>query len=266
MAIERTEQEYQWKMIEEQRIIAENNPADIEALLGYSWLLVVGGACISRELAWSGVEIGRQAARDFPDSGLVHRQLGVVLQTFADHYDCLADHMDEIEAEFKLGRSLEPEYQQSCQWLADAFWKLGRYREALAELEQHSRPDDRVVARFVRVYLSMGDIKAAVPFIEKALELNQEPKHSLNYSPWLENLHEAALFYKDSEQANSAALETFARIYFSRGGNATALHLVNNALSIESAEEARARLKSLRYEICQKGIVSLIGVKKCLDE
>jgi tetratricopeptide (TPR) repeat protein len=240
--------------LEAARCRTESNPNDIVSLLSYSLALVESGPNISRDLAWRGVEIGKQAARDFPDSGLVHLQLGVVLQTYATNYDCLTDFVDEIEAEYQLARTMDPDYSHTFTRLSDLYWELGQYDHAVEKLRQD--PDQSsasTVQRFVAIYLAMEDIASALPFIEKAITLHKQTTNAIFYDPGLENLYRQAFSYekatKDTKQLSLSAMEKFASIYLSMGNRETALHFVDKALSQELSSAIKMRLVALQRKI-----------------
>jgi len=242
----KNEQEIQWKLIEEQRIIAENTGWH----WGTSWVFMAigfGGACISRELALEWSEIGRQARETFPIQALCIGNLELCSKHLPIINDCLADQWWN-KAELSLDDlwSWISAILSMARW---CFWKLGRYRESLAELDQYSR-QTRYSSPVVRVYLSIGWHKTAVPFIRRRLNWTRNQNIKLQSMAWEPS--EAAIYKDQNKQL--CGFGNFAPDLLSLVAEMRLHAFGNNALSMNPLKR-QGKTKSLNTRL-SKGIVA----------
>lgn len=166
--------------LEELRVQCEFN-ANLDTRLKYGILLVQyaqkAKANPSAIIDWQqaanrSISVCRDTVQEFPLSAEAHRELAYCLGLYAEAFGTIDDHIDEIKNLYRQAAHLGiPNIQRGHDHLANLYAAIGRYGEAVEELDLHPLMRQHTVFYQAELLVKNADYNRALSKLEEYEQL-----------------------------------------------------------------------------------------------
>lgn len=164
----------------------KDDPDDLNLALAYSrYLMSYAGKAKKNETAkisWQkaanlSLKICEKSLMEFPDSAAAHFNMAERLSHYAELYDKVADHIDEVCRLYRRSCEIDKSFNHWSGRLAELYAKVGRYKEAIAELDSHPFRNEDSILLSAKYHVQIGEKAMVLAKIKEFEQLCYENDH-----------------------------------------------------------------------------------------